>query len=98
MSDTGGTPADPREAAIASLKTKRAFQISLGIYLAVNAMLVVIWALTRDEGDGAGFWPIWSIAFWGIGVAIQGWHAYGPRWAGISEDKIQQEMQRQHGR
>lgn len=33
-------------------------------YLAVNAMLVVIWAAT-----GAGyFWPIWPILGWGIGL------------------------------
>jgi Domain of unknown function (DUF1707)/2TM domain len=36
----------------------------LRAYLAVNALLVVIWALT-----GAGyFWPIWPILGWGIGV------------------------------
>ena len=68
------------------------------MYLAVNALLVVIWALTRDEGDGAGFWPIWTIVFWGLGVAVQGWHAYGPRWGDITEDQIQAEMQRQQGR
>jgi hypothetical protein len=36
----------------------------LRAYIAVNAMLVAIWALT-----GAGyFWPIWPILGWGIGV------------------------------
>jgi Domain of unknown function (DUF1707)/2TM domain len=33
-------------------------------YVAVNVMLVAIWALT-----GAGyFWPIWPILGWGVGV------------------------------
>jgi hypothetical protein len=33
-------------------------------YVAVNVMLVAIWALT-----GAGyFWPVWPILGWGIGV------------------------------
>jgi hypothetical protein len=36
----------------------------LRAYLAVNLMLVAIWALT-----GAGyFWPIWPILGWGIGI------------------------------
>lgn len=94
---TTGDPKDQREAAIASLKAKRSFRISLAIYLAVNAFLVVVWALTRDSDDGSGFWPIWTIGFWGVGVAIQGWHAYGPPRRGITEDQIQKEMQRLDG-
>jgi len=96
MSDAD-QPKTARDEAIASLKAKRAFQINLGVYLVVNAFLVVVWALTRDDGDGAGFWPIWVIAFWGIGLAGQGWHAYGPGRRGITEDAIQREMQRQQG-
>ena len=38
----------------------------LRVYLAVNTMLVLIWALT-----GAGyFWPAWPILGWGIGVVL----------------------------
>ncbi len=52
-------PADPRE---------RAGDAGLGAhvvkYLAVMAMLVVVWALT-----GAGyFWPVWPMLGWGIGL------------------------------
>jgi hypothetical protein len=36
------------------------------VYLAVNAMLVAIWALT-----GAGyFWPIWPLLGWGLLLAM----------------------------
>jgi L-alanine-DL-glutamate epimerase-like enolase superfamily enzyme len=36
------------------------------VYLAVNAMLVAIWALT-----GAGyFWPVWPLLGWGVLLAI----------------------------
>lgn len=41
-------------------------------YLAVNVVLVMVWAVT-----GAGyFWPIWPITGWGIGVAVR-WRAMG---------------------
>ncbi len=46
----------------------------LRAYIAVNAMLVAIWALT-----GAGyFWPIWPILGWGIGVLADGGRLGGP--------------------
>jgi hypothetical protein len=47
-------------------------------YLAVMALLWLIWLLT-----GAGYpWPIWPMLGWGIGVAGQvgrAWSAQGPR-------------------
>ena len=47
----------------------------LRAYIAVNVMLVAIWALT-----GAGyFWPIWPILGWGVGlVADSGGRLRGP--------------------
>ena len=46
----------------------------LRAYIAVNVMLVAIWALT-----GAGyFWPIWPILGWGIGVLADGGRLGGP--------------------
>lgn len=80
-----------RKQAVESLRRKAAFKYHLTIYLVVNALLVVIWALS--DGDG-GFWPGWSIGFWGLGVAVQGWHAYGPRRGGLSDEKISAEMER----
>lgn len=94
MSDTGGD--DVRQQAIARLKAKRSFKVNLGVYLVVNAVLVVIWALTKGDDD-AGFWPIWTIAFWGLGLAFQAWHLYGPATLGLSEDDIQKEMGRLGG-
>jgi nitroreductase len=40
----------------------------LRAYIAVNAMLVAIWALT----GGGYFWPIWPILGWGAGVLADG--------------------------
>jgi hypothetical protein len=61
-----------RDVAIKRLKAKRDFKMHLGAYLIVNAMLVAIWAMSHE----GGFWPIWLIVFWGVGVAFHGWSAY----------------------
>ena len=46
----------------------------LRAYIAVNVMLVAIWALT-----GAGyFWPIWPILGWGVGVLADAGRLPGP--------------------
>jgi hypothetical protein len=79
-----------RSAAIARITDKRDFRSHAFAYCAVNALLVVIWA-----ASGAGyFWPIWSIAGWGIGLAAHAWNVYGKK--PISEADIVEEMHR-HG-
>jgi hypothetical protein len=86
-----GTPApesELRKLAILRLKKRRDFAAHLMIYLAVNAALVVIWALT-----GAGyFWPIFVIIGWGIGLGANAWDVYGRK--PISEDEIRRETDR----
>ena len=75
-----------REAAINRLKDKEGFRIHLISYLAVNTMVILIWAVT-----GAGyFWPIWLIALWGIGLVINAYVVYAAR--PLTEDQIQKEM------
>jgi hypothetical protein len=52
-----------RERAVKRLKKQRDFRIHLLMYVLINGLLVVIWAMT-----GAGFfWPVFPIAGWGIG-------------------------------
>jgi hypothetical protein len=92
MITTPSATAPSRDDAIARIRSKRAFFVGLGVYVSVNAVLVLIWALTRD--DGVGFWPIWPIGLWGIGVLAQAWHAFGPGSGPISEARIEREMQR----
>jgi hypothetical protein len=77
-----------REAALKRLKDKRDFKSHVATYLIVNALLVVIWAVS---GQGY-FWPIWPILGWGIGLALNAWTAYFQK--PISEDDISREMER----
>lgn len=82
---------DPRrDAAIDRLKAKRGVRASIGSYLAVNVLLVVIWAFS-----GGFFWPIFTIVFGGFGVAMHAWSVYGQR--PITEDDVRREMGREGG-
>jgi hypothetical protein len=87
----GDTEQQLREQAVQRLKKKRDFQTHVLIYVAVNAFLVVIWAVT----SGGFFWPIFPILGWGIGVVANAWDVYGRR--PISEDEIRRETDRLRG-
>jgi hypothetical protein len=77
-----------REQAIKRIKEKNDFKIHLMVYLAVNAMLVFIWAFTSQ----GFFWPIFPIVGWGIGVVINGYIVY--RGNIYTEERIQREMEK----
>jgi len=79
---------DRREAAIKRAKAKRDFKNHVAVYLIVNTLLVVIWAVS----GGGYFWPIWVIGGWGVGLALNGWSVYFER--PITEDDIRREMER----
>ena len=80
-----------RQQAVERLKKRRDFRGHVFMYVAVNTVLVVIWAVT-----GAGFfWPIFPILGWGIGVAANAWEVYGRK--PLTEEEIQREQQRLRG-
>lgn len=61
--------------AAASARTRRPKRNELAAYIAVNLVLIAIWAAT-----GAGyFWPIWPLLGWGIGLATHGRAMCGTR-------------------
>jgi uncharacterized membrane protein YecN with MAPEG domain len=80
---------DPRRnAAIERLKAKRDFRANVFSFIVINALLILIWAVT-----GAGyFWPIWVIGGWGIGLIFHAWTVFGQK--PITESDVQREMQR----
>ena len=54
----------PRPEAPRPPRRRRPLRPEVVAYLAVNLMLIVIWAAT-----GAGyFWPIWPLLGWGVGL------------------------------
>ncbi|RYY19960.1 MAG: 2TM domain-containing protein, partial [Cytophagaceae bacterium] len=56
------------------------FQGHLFVYALVNAGLWALWALLPEaHGHSSHYelpWPIWTSAFWGIGLVLQGFAAY----------------------
>jgi uncharacterized membrane protein len=91
MNAAPSTDDELREQAILQLKKKRDFRTHIFIYVLVNLMLVVIWAVT-----GAGFfWPVFPIIGWGIGVAANAWDVYARK--PITEDEIRRETERLQG-
>ena len=86
--DAPAAESDLRAQAIRSLKKKRDFRSHLVAYVLVNALLVVIWAVT----SGGFFWPVFPLIGWGIAVGFNAWDAYGRR--PITEDEILREQER----
>jgi Na+/melibiose symporter-like transporter len=56
------------EAAKKRVESIKGFYVHLGIYLAVNLMLMIL----NLVGDGEDIWFHWTALFWGFGLAIHG--------------------------
>ena len=78
---------DPFERAARHERTvelaRMAFRIHLGVYVAANLMLYVIWAFTPHPSVGLP-WFLYPLMGWGIAVvahllALRGWIKAGPK-------------------
>lgn len=49
-------------------KKKKDFYYHLGVYVGVNILIIVVWALTDIGPDIEYPWFIWSWVVWGIGI------------------------------
>jgi len=83
---------EQRQGAIRRIQAKRGFRVHFAVYLAVNALLVLIWALT----SATYFWPVWPMLGWGIGVVAHGVSVYA-RPKEITEAQIDRELQGRFG-
>ena len=81
-----------REWAIKRIRAKRGFWTHLLAYVAVNAALVAIWALTFT----GYFWPIWPMLGWGIGVVAHGITVLVDP-SEITEERIERELRVRRG-
>jgi hypothetical protein len=80
-------PAELRDRAVEQLRKKRGFYGHLLVYVLVNGMLVIVWAMTSQ----GFFWPIFPMLAWGIGLVMNAWDV----WRGdFSEAQITREMER----
>ena len=82
-----------RDRAITILKKRRDFHAHLLVYVLFNAGLVVVWATATPT---AFFWPVFPLAFWGIGVVMNAWDVYVS--SDITEQDIDREISRMHRR
>jgi hypothetical protein len=82
-----GNELELRQQAISRVRKKRDFRAHVRVYVAVNLILVGIWAVS-----GGIFWPIFPMLGWGIGVAANAWSVYGRR--PINDEEIRREMER----
>jgi hypothetical protein len=76
--------------AVAQVQRWQDFKAHVGAYLLINAVLIVIWAVT----GGGVFWPGVSLAAWGLGLSSQHFlNSFSP----ISVDAVQHELRRRSG-
>jgi len=81
--------AELREEALKRLKKRQDFHAHALVFTLVNTVLVVIWAVTTRD---IFFWPVFPIAFWGIGLVMNAWDVYH---AGqFSEEQVSSEIER----
>jgi 2TM domain len=78
-----------RARAVARVKKRRDLGTHVLVYLLANTFIVVIWLMTSSAGF---FWPIFPMAGWGIGLAMNAWDVW--RGDSISEETIAREIAR----
>ena len=82
---------DLRRQAEARVDRIEAFRIHLAIYVAVNALLWLIWAYTGATTNSP--WPVFVTLGWGIGIVAHWWSVYGHS-ADRREARVQAEIDR----
>jgi hypothetical protein len=74
-----------RTRALMALKKKAEFRSHITVYVVVNAMIIVIWAVTGRHF----FWPVFPMLGWGVGLILHGVDVYSH---GPTEAQVRREM------
>ncbi|MGE5272927.1 MAG: 2TM domain-containing protein [Verrucomicrobiota bacterium] len=85
-----------REFAIRRLERRRKFFADLGSYVAVNAVLWLVWAIFDRSVDGLP-WPAWVSIIWGCFLLLDGLRllrTWGRLGRPITEADIEREIHR----
>jgi uncharacterized membrane protein YecN with MAPEG domain len=86
--DAGAEVEGEREAARRRVQARREFGNHFVSYVAVNAFLVVVWAVT----GGGYFWPVWVLGAWGVGLVLHAWDVFLRR--PVTEADVEAELRR----
>ena len=79
-------------------KKRAAFKRSLVTYIVINGFLWAIWWFTAyRNGHTAGYWPIWPMLGWGLGIAFQYFNAYGHTDRETATQQEYERLKRQQG-
>jgi hypothetical protein len=79
---------EARKQARKRLEKRRDFSAHVVAYIAINGMLIGIWAL----GGRGNFWPGWVLLGWGVGLVLNAWDVFFRR--PITEADIDHEVGR----
>jgi hypothetical protein len=78
---TRGLTAQVRPPLLARLADRVPLRLHVAVFLAVSAVMILVWALTRstsmdtsDESAGL-FWPFWAMLGWGVILAAHALYA-----------------------
>lgn len=82
-----------RAAARQRLISKRGFRVHLTVYLAVNALLWVVWGVVFANTDVWFPWPVFPLLGWGIGLGFHAWETFGRR-RSFTDEQIDREVER----
>ena len=79
-------------------KKRANFRRSLTTYFVINGFLWAIWWFTSyRNGYTAGYWPVWSMLGWGLGIAFQYFDAYGHTDRETATQQEYERLKRQQG-
>lgn len=87
----GDQQKDLRQRAEARVRKRRSIQTQIGIFVIVNAILWVIWALNDSSQPGVP-WPVYVTVAWGVVLAFIVW-----RMQSSDDSAVEREMERLEG-